>query len=719
MSVEATGATRDIFDVDDFEPIKYINEKFPDEASLINLDAVISDLRAEVSKLDDEILEGIHEHAMLNTQMKEEIANTKNLTSTIVQEIKSIKEKAIESESIVHDMCMDIKLLDTAKRNLSTSINTLRKFSDLMRSLDNMEEFCAKRQYDDAANCLKGINDLLLFFKPYESIPQIKEMIEVKDDILKKAKEQIKDDFALFFQGNSSLSFDTLKNGCHLVEILGQKFRNDILMMPAELILDPYRKIYQKPENCNIENVEQRYAWFVRELRDFNEKYIQAFPHYWGMLNYIVQSFCAATKIQINEILQGSNFKDSNDVKNLLNSLRATIKFETKMSEDLLKEYQQYLNEEKNPQDERSQYRISQLYKTKGSISGCFEYYMRPYVDSEKQELEGAVLSELQKDLNDPMSNSIQTESEEVRILNSALLMFNKLRHLLKRGSSISKSQTMFDIYKVVKNTITTYCNMIIDDSYKKEKNKGKQVAFFLASICVYINTLDHIKETLGNVNDLIVTMLEPPYNEQIEFTKEEDNCLELINELIVMVKKIIDAGLENTLVTQFGKVQWDRYDDHGNEISKYVVETKDVVKSVVDVIRGKIGPVHLTKILNMICQNLNLKYIASILKLKKISDGGINQLSRDFNELSKELDILGRGPDGEQISKIYAKFFHTTMEKGSAIIKMMATNNAQMPQTIQMYKDKITPQEMEKILTNKGFKKNEITNLLSTVEST
>ena len=59
-------------------------------------------------------------------------------------------------------------------------------------------------------------------------------------------------------------------------------------MMPAEMILEPYRKIYAKKENQNIENIEQRYAWFVRELRDFNEKYAEAFPHYWGLVNYIV-----------------------------------------------------------------------------------------------------------------------------------------------------------------------------------------------------------------------------------------------------------------------------------------------------------------------------------------------------------------------------------------------------------------------------------------------
>lgn len=76
---------------DNFDPITFINDRFPDEESLINLDAVINELKTEINDLDEEILEGIHEHAMLNSEMKEEIANTKKLTTSIVSEIKSIK----------------------------------------------------------------------------------------------------------------------------------------------------------------------------------------------------------------------------------------------------------------------------------------------------------------------------------------------------------------------------------------------------------------------------------------------------------------------------------------------------------------------------------------------------------------------------------------------------------------------------------------------------
>lgn len=277
----------------------------------------------------------------------------------------------------------------------------------------------------------------------------------------------------------------------------------------------------------------------------------------------------------------------------------------------------------------------------------------------------------------------------------------------------------MLMIYKVVKTMITNYINGIIDDAYKKEKNKAKNMSFFLDSISVYINTIDHIKETLGNVNDLIVTLVEAPYNEQIEFNHEEETCLEMVNELIVMIKKIAETSLETIFVGQFAKVSWDKFDDFNADTSKYVLDVRDAVKPIIDQLRGKVSALHLTKILNNVCQTLNQKYVAAVLKLKKVSDGGVNQLQRDFVKLRQELENMGKNEDGEPISKIYSKFVQTTSEKATKIIQLLAAHNInQIQQDIKMYRDQVTVQEMEKILSNKGFKKNEITSILSTYEN-
>lgn len=78
----------EMFERDDFDVIKYINQKFPDEHSLENLDKEIELIKTEIDRLDEEILDDIHEHALLNQKTKMELDNTHILTKKLISEIK-------------------------------------------------------------------------------------------------------------------------------------------------------------------------------------------------------------------------------------------------------------------------------------------------------------------------------------------------------------------------------------------------------------------------------------------------------------------------------------------------------------------------------------------------------------------------------------------------------------------------------------------------------
>ena len=76
------------FDKDDFDPIEYINRQFPDENSLVGLDSEIARVKDEIAKLDREILDDIHEHALLNKKTKEELNETHDLTQKLISELR-------------------------------------------------------------------------------------------------------------------------------------------------------------------------------------------------------------------------------------------------------------------------------------------------------------------------------------------------------------------------------------------------------------------------------------------------------------------------------------------------------------------------------------------------------------------------------------------------------------------------------------------------------
>lgn len=90
--------------------------------------------------------------------------------------------------------------------------------------------------------------------------------------------------------------------------------------MAVDTILLPYRELYERRDSKNISSIEKRYIWFSRQLTEFKKKYMGIFPHYWGILCFIVNEFCGETSIHISEILP--NFtQNKEDVIPLIKAL--------------------------------------------------------------------------------------------------------------------------------------------------------------------------------------------------------------------------------------------------------------------------------------------------------------------------------------------------------------------------------------------------------------
>jgi hypothetical protein len=85
----------------------------------------------------------------------------------VIQEIEIIKEKAETSESLVYEMCKDIKSLDIAKNNLTFSINSIKKYMMLLTAKDKLKEFCSQKNYSSIADMLSAFEELSKYIIKY------------------------------------------------------------------------------------------------------------------------------------------------------------------------------------------------------------------------------------------------------------------------------------------------------------------------------------------------------------------------------------------------------------------------------------------------------------------------------------------------------------------------------------------------------------------------
>ena len=131
----------DPLDSPDFDLVEYINELFPNEQSLSNIDDVIIKDKARIKRIDTEIKSIIHNQTDTAENGKASLEDAQKAIMHLFSQIKDIKQKAEKSEEMVKEITRDIKQLDVAKRNLTLSITTLNHLFILVEGVENLEWF--------------------------------------------------------------------------------------------------------------------------------------------------------------------------------------------------------------------------------------------------------------------------------------------------------------------------------------------------------------------------------------------------------------------------------------------------------------------------------------------------------------------------------------------------------------------------------------------------
>ena len=80
---------------------------------------------------------------------------------------------------MVSEITRDIKQLDQAKKNLTSTITTLNHLHIVLGGVDDLENITKKRDYAKAANLLQGVSNVIEHLEVYSnSVPEVKSLSE-------------------------------------------------------------------------------------------------------------------------------------------------------------------------------------------------------------------------------------------------------------------------------------------------------------------------------------------------------------------------------------------------------------------------------------------------------------------------------------------------------------------------------------------------------------
>lgn len=270
----------------------------------------------------------------------------------------------------------------------------------------------------------------------------------------------------------------------------------------------------------------------------------------------------------------------------------------------------------------------------------------------------------------------------------------------------------MFNIFNVAKRVIQEYLATLGKYHAREEKNSRKQLDSFILNSCILINTVDHIRETISNITDLVITLVDNNFSEKIEFGHEEELILRLINGIVDSLKRLIDQPVEQCIGNFISRANWDLKDSAILDSSAYIRDVRAQVSGVVDLMRGNVASIYFAKVLNSFCKIINDHFVNAVFKIKKFSSQGIQQLILDFNELKSIMQALGVDQDGEPVSKLFTIFIDKISKRTVSIIKLLGMDNTQLIKHFQSFKGVVSTSEIERILAFKGFQRSQIEEL-------
>ena len=307
-----------------FDVFDHINTLFPTEESLGNvsdnrLAQTVAKIQSQYSYLEKQLSVAVRNADLNRVETRASIDTTKASIDELFNKIKKIKNKAIQSEKLVEEICSDIRRLDHAKNNLQQSITTLKKLHMLVQCVNELEQASALKNYHRASYLLQALNDLVSYFGKYLKLTQLSKLKLDMESTRQELKKNVYRDFRKYNpKSNVATSIsdhesdpngnifnankfnyeedyeikEGLRDACDVINAMGMKERNDFIEWFANTHLQAYDAIFAAgSEKAGLKHVERRFNWLQKLMINHNKYYSIIFPRHWNVPGHICKEF--------------------------------------------------------------------------------------------------------------------------------------------------------------------------------------------------------------------------------------------------------------------------------------------------------------------------------------------------------------------------------------------------------------------------------------------
>ena len=303
-------------------------------------------------QLDDEILRHIRQrtpsphHHPNDTPL---FHDTSAAIADLSQQTAAVQARAEASESVVEDVCRDIRQYDLAKRHLTEAIEALRGLSHLMDTAEELQAVAETRRYDLATPLYVTTSRLLDKFARFHHVPKVAEMRGRFAAITTMFRNMLLEDFRKLSVGKEVSSPSMLSNlapAVDLVAAMGDETTREVIQLVCDREVAAYADIYGNAGvTGRLENVENRLA-FVRVQVVEKAAQWALFPRAWGVESLLATLLAKITRAHLAELLDAHGKTAKPPI--ILKALREAVALERDLQRHL-RASSVSLDEERDP----------------------------------------------------------------------------------------------------------------------------------------------------------------------------------------------------------------------------------------------------------------------------------------------------------------------------------------------------------------------------------
>ncbi|KAG5005772.1 hypothetical protein JHK82_023754 [Glycine max] len=679
--------------MDKSSALEYINQMFPNEASLSGVEPLMQKIQNEIRTVDAGILAAVRQQSNSGTKAKEDLAAATRAVEELMYKIREIKTKAVQSETMVQEICRDIKKLDFAKKHITTTITALHRLTMLVSAVEQLQVMASKRQYKEAAAQLEAVNQLCSHFEAYRDIPKIVELRDKFKNIKQILKSHVFSDFSSLGTGKETEETNLLQqlsDACLVVDALEPSVREELVNNFCNRELTSYEQIFEGAELAKLDKTERRYAWIKRRMRS-NEEIWKIFPSSWHVSYRLCILFCKKTRKQLEDIL--GNLKEKPDVGTLLLALQRTLEFEDELAEKFgggtqnreigneIEEIGKGTNSSSSAMDIRKKYEKKLAahqggdseekdgskdlavpgagFNFRGIVSSCFEPHLTVYVELEEKTLMESLEKLVQEETWDI------EEGSQSNVLSSSMQVFQRVlkAYATKLFARLPKGGT---------GIVAAATGM---DGQIKTSDRDERV------ICYIVNSAEYCHKTAGELAESVSKIIDPQYSDGVDMSEVQDEFSAVITKSLVTLVHGLETKFDMEMAAMT-RVPWGTLESVGDQ-SEYVNAINLILTISIPALGSLLSPVYFQFFLDKLASSLGPRFYSNIFKCKQISETGAQQMLLDTQAVKTillEVPSLGR-----QVIL-------------SPVDSVADTYRALLPEG--------TPMEFQRILELKGLKK-------------